>query len=98
MAKTPQDHKTKSDGTVTVQGVTLSITAEDLDDFELLDYLSRINEGDPLAVGPFMHRLVPDRAKFREVMDTLRHPETGRVPSEAVAQFMKELLAALAPS
>lgn len=88
----------KHDGTVTVQGITLPISPETLDDFELIDYMSRLNEGDALAVAPFLHRLVPDKALFRQVMDTLRDPETGRVPTEKVGAFMTELLQEIAPS
>ncbi|MBS5976825.1 MAG: hypothetical protein KIA99_04395 [Actinomyces urogenitalis] len=94
----PQDHKTGADGTVTVHGVTISITSDDLDDFELIDYLSRVNDGDPLAVAPLLHRLIPDKAVYRQVMDVLRDPETGRVPTEAAATFMTELLGEVVPS
>lgn len=85
-------------GTVTVRGITLPLSADDLDDFELIDYVSRVAEGDAMAVAPLIHRLIPDKGNYRKVMDALRDPDTGRVPTEAVGEFVTELLSELNPS
>lgn len=96
----PQDHKQKvstKDGvsTVTIKGVTVSVDKDALDDFELLDDLAKMQDGDGARIASVAHRLFGD--DFKKVMDGLRG-ENGRVSVETASEFISELLAAISPS
>lgn len=98
--KKPQDHKPKVEtidgvSTVTIQGITVHVAKDALDDFELLDDLSQFQEGDGSKLSAVAHRLFGD--DFKVVMDGLRG-ENGRVAIESATEFIKETLEALAPN
>lgn len=103
--KKPQDHKPKAekpevekiDGghRVTYMGATVTIEDDALDDFELLDDIGALQQGDPARLPSVLRRLVGDQ--WREVMVALRG-ENGRVSIESGGQFVSEVLGAIAPS
>lgn len=99
-ATKPADHKPKvetKDGksTVTIKGITVSVEKDALDDFELLDDLAKMQDGDGARIASVAHRLFGD--EFKTVMDGLRG-ENGRVSVTAASEFISELLAAISPS
>lgn len=107
--KKPQDHLEKVekpkvvavDGgkEVTLHGITVTVADEALDDFELLDSLSRVQFGEKEDRGrllPIFRQLVGEDG-YTAVMDGLRG-ENGRVPVKAGFDFIQELLGALNPN
>lgn len=106
-AKKPTDRKPKAeDGpaerTITVRGITLTVAAEALDDFELLDDLALLEDegaADNLrasALPRILRRVAGDQA--RALMAAARDPETGRLSVEGGATLVGEVLAALSPN
>lgn len=99
-AKKPADRKapdTKPAETIDVEvrGVALSLPREALDDFELLDDLDQLEQGNPARLPSVLRRLVGDQ--WREVMDALRG-ESGRVSVEDGAGFVAEVMEAVSPN
>lgn len=99
-ATKPADRKPKvetKDGisTVTIKGITVKVEKDALDDFELLDDLAKMQDGDGARITSVAHRLFGD--DFKTVMDGLRG-DNGRVSVETASEFISELLAAIAPS
>lgn len=98
--KKPQDHKPKVDtidgvSTVTIQGITVSVPQDVLDDFELLDDMSQLQEGNGTKLSSVARRLFGDN--FKTVMDALRG-DNGRVSIEATTKFIQAVLEAVAPN
>ena len=94
----PADHLPKKDAarTVTVRGAQFDVPADALDDFELLDDLSELENGQAQRLPGVLKRLIgPDQ--FRKAMDLLRG-ESGRVSTEDGAKFVSEILEAVAPN
>lgn len=104
--KTPQDHLPKKttteavDRTVEVQGLTLTIAADSLNDFELLDDLAALDSGDANAAlrMPRVLRGFVGAEQYRQVMDHLRDAETRRVSIDAGVEFIGDLIGALNPN
>ena len=99
-AKKPQDRKEKQatgDLSVTVRGVDVTVPADALDDFELLDRLSRMDDGD-LSQMPAVMRTLVGEVKYRELLETARDKKTGRVTTEAGSRLVHELMDALDPN
>jgi hypothetical protein len=107
--KKPQDHLPKVEKPtvetvaggrkVTIKGVTIVVPDEALDDFELVDELSRVQFGAKEERGRMpliLRRLVGDDG-YQTVMDGLRG-ENGRVPVQAGIEFIQELFGALNPN
>lgn len=99
-AKKPQDRRPKQskDGTQTVKvhGVELTIVGDALDDFELLDDLAALDDGEGQRLPKVMRRLVGE--KWRDVMSALRDEETGRVSVDDAGTFIHDVLEAVAPN
>lgn len=91
-AKKPTDRRSKasSDGShkVEVNGRAWTVSAEALDDFELLDDLGEIETGNAAPMPRVLKRLL-GAEQYREALDSLRDPETGRVGVEAGADFVR---------
>lgn len=107
--KKPQDHQPKIekpkvetvDGgkRVTIKGVTVTVPDEAIDDFELVEELSRVQFGSKEERGRLpliLRRLIGDDG-YRAVMDDLR-ATNGRVPVQAGFEFIQELFGALNPN
>lgn len=107
--KKPQDHLPKTekpkvevvDGgrKVTLKGVTITVPDEAIDDFELVEELSRVQFGSKSDKGwmpSILRRLVGDDG-YKTVMDGLR-AENGRVPVQAGFEYIQELFKALNPN
>lgn len=105
--KKPQDHKPKAEDVkvekveggrkVTLHGVTVTVTDDALDDFELLDDLRAVDvDKNASRLPALLRRLVGD--DFSAVMDSLRAQHSGRVPIEAGGQFIRDLFGALNPN
>lgn len=99
-AKKPADHKPKQAAasdvlTVTAAGQDWTVPATALDDFELLDDLGRLEDGDAARLPRIMRRLLGD--DYARALDTLRDDE-GRVRIEPASEFITELLTGLDPN
>lgn len=98
----PQDHLAKKSDTLTatVGGVEYTIDSDALNDFELLDDLRMLDSGDPQAAlsMPRVLKSFLGAEQYRAAMNSLRDPETGRVPIEAGGKFVGELLGSLNPN
>lgn len=98
-AKKPQDRKPAA-GTPTkveVRGIAITIPADALDDFELLDDLNALEEGNATRLPAVLHRLV-DKDTYKALMDAVRDPDTGRVTTERGVGLVGEILQAAAPN
>lgn len=98
--KKPQDHKPKVEtidgiSTLTIQGITVHVAKDALDDFELLDDMSQLQEGNGTKLSSVARRLFGD--EFKQVMDALRG-ENGRVSIEATTKFIQAVLESVAPN
>src|SRR5690606_21826337 len=100
--KKPQDRKPKAtevDGKDALQinfrdvDVTVPLTV--LDDFELLDDLDALDQGDATRLPRLLRRVAGD--KYRALLDTARDGD-GHVSIEAGGNLVAELLAALDPN
>lgn len=80
---------------VEIQGIPLTLDPNVFDDFELLDTLNEIQEGNALKSPAFLRKVMGDQ--YKTVLEYLRDPASGRVPASRVAPFMQELMEALAP-
>ena len=100
-AKQPTDRKPKAeDGpevvTATVRGVTIEISADVMDDFELLDDLARLDDQDPSRMPALLRKLAGD--KYRELLETARDKDTGKVTIEAGGALIGEIFEAIDPN
>lgn len=96
--KKPQDRKPKVSDvhTVTVHGETLTVPADALDDFELLDDLARVESGEGQRLPSLLRRLLGE--DYKRALDLVRDEETGRVPLDAGATLVQDILGALNPN
>lgn len=100
-AKKPQDRRKKvvvKDGyrIATLNGVEVRVHEDLLDDFELLDELSYIEEN-PGFSGRILRRMV-GKDTYGELLDKARDPETGKVSVEAGAAILSDLFDLLTPN
>lgn len=99
-AKTPQDRKpkvTRKDGTatVTIDGITVTVPDDVMDDFELLMDLGEMQEGNAAKMTSVFKRLLADQGA--KVLDGLRE-ESGRVKATRASQWIFDLFQALRPN
>ena len=95
--KKPQDRQPKKSdvGKVTVEGVTVSVDVDALDDFELLDDLSQMQDGNGARVTSAFRRMFGDDSS--RILDELRE-ESGRVRLSRASKFMMSVMQGLAPN
>ena len=95
--KKPQDRKPKKSDVrvVTISGVKVSVAADVLDDFELLDDLSSLQDGNGSRLPAILKRLVGD--DYKRVLDGLRS-DSGRVSVTSASEFITELFKEIAPN
>ena len=99
-AKVPQDRQQKAteqdgDRTVTVAGRDWTVPADALDDFELLDDLGALEDGNAARLPRIMRRLLGD--DYKAALDVIRDDD-GRVRIEPAGEFIQELLGGLNPN
>lgn len=98
----PQDRRPKArvkvdDRTVTIGGHEYVIVGDALDDFEILDDLQQVQNGE-IARLPILLRRILGTDAYLVAMNRLRSPETGRVTIEAGTDFVSAILDGLAPN
>lgn len=84
---------------VTVEGVTVTISPDTLDDWDVMELLEDLQddpEGNALKVVPLMRRILGD--DYTHVKDALRDPATGRLPTGRMAAFLTGLFEQLNPN
>lgn len=86
----------KKDKQIEVQGLKLNIDTDVFDDFDLIDALDQINEGNALRIAGALRAVCGEH--FNEVREHLRDGETGRIPVESAAKFFTDLAQAVAPN
>lgn len=75
----------------------VTVPTDALNDFELLDEMRAIDVDRNAAMMPaVLRRLIGD--DFRQVMDALRDPDTGRVTIDAATAWIRSLMEALNPN
>lgn len=99
--KKPQDRKPKAVAapdsyTIEVRGETLTVPADALDDFELLDDLAQVEEGKGQRLPALLRRLLGD--DYSRALDLIRDEESGRVRLEDGASLVQDILVALNPN
>lgn len=80
---------------VTINGTTVTVANEALDDFELLDDLSQLEDGKASRLPSVARRLFGD--DYRSILDELRGPN-GRVQIERATEFIRDVFGALNPN
>lgn len=84
---TPAPEQTK---TVVVNGIELSLTYEQVNDFRFVDALQQVESGaNPLEMASIMRTICGD--KYQEVLASLEEPN-GRIPVEKVGEFVEEFM------
>lgn len=106
-AKVPQDRKPAATAeaeatktatmTVSVGGQEWEVPTSVLDDFELLGHLNDLQSGQ-IASTPIVLQAFLGAAQTAKVMDSLRDPDTGRVPVQAGVDFVYELVGSVNPN
>lgn len=93
-AKVPEDHKAPTDPTLpakialTVRGVDVKVDPADLDDFELMTDIGRMDDGDISRLGVALRRIVGPQT-YVALMETCRDEKTGKVSlDDGTAMFM----------
>ena len=100
--KQPTDRKPKATEagpevvTARVRGIGIEISADIMDDFELLDDLARLDDQDPSRMPALLRKLAGD--KYRELLETARDKETGKVTIEAGGALIGEIFEAIDPN
>lgn len=98
--KKPADRKAKASTddslSVTFRGVDLQVPTEVLNDFELLDDLDALDQGDVTRLPRLLRRVAGE--KYRDLLETARDSKTGRVSIDEGGNLVAELLAALDPN
>lgn len=94
--KAPQDRKPKAGEPhkVDVDGKTWTIEPDALDDFELLDDLGAVEAGNAARLPSTLRRLLGP-VQYKAALNSLRDADTGRVPVEAGAEFVKAIFEGL---
>lgn len=95
--ETPKVEKIEGGRKVTISGITVTVSDDALDDFELLDDLRAVDvDKNTSRLPALLRRIVGDG--YEAVMDALRVQGNGRVRIEAGTTFIKDLFGALNPN
>lgn len=98
----PELQARTSDGKTVEKGgnkvmLSVTVTTDALDDFELLDDLRAIDvDKNASRLPALLRRLVRD--EYGSVMDALREPKSGRVRIEPAQVWLRDLMEALNPN
>ncbi len=95
--KKPQDRKPKAakDLSVSVDGVSVTVSPDALDDFELLDDLSGLQDGNAAKLPSILRRLAGD--DYKRILDELRG-DAGRVSVKRATEFIGDLIQEISPN
>lgn len=106
--KQPEDHQAKVEKAkveevegariVTLNGHEYRIENEVFDDFELLDDLRAVQDSEDASRMPALLRRMLGNDGYKEAMNALRDPDTGRVGIEAGSLLVWDLFKALDPN
>lgn len=77
----------------TATGFEISLNESSVDDMELLELVSRVNDGEVTAYPKLARRLLGEEG-LKKLYDHIR-TEDGRVPIEAFSQELTEILTSL---
>lgn len=96
--KKPADRKPPADAPIEVEvrGKKFTIDRDALDDFELLDDLARVEDGQGQRLPSLLRRLLGE--DYKTALELIRDKETGRVSLETGAELVNEIFAAVDPS
>ena len=78
---------------ITYQGRTWLLDPAVMDDYELLDAISRVDSGDMVALPTMLRRLLGDQ--YRDAMDAMRSAPGARIHLEEAAEWVKGFLVAV---
>lgn len=97
-AKKPADRKPKKGEprAIKVGDLELTIDPDLLDDFELMDDIARLEEGEPQRAPSVLRRILGDD-QFRQAMATLRD-DKGKVRMSAAMEFFQSVFKAFSPN
>ena len=102
MATTPQDHLNKQNGKVTVEGITLSVPAERVKDWDVVEGIAVMQDEastEPeklVASVRVMRRLFAD--DYERVKKELRAARDGELTADVMGEFLTGVFKALNPS
>lgn len=83
---------------VTVMGITLTISPQMFDDLDIVEqlyYLTSSDEQNPFSVVPLLKKICG--VQYPEVKKRLRQDD-GRIPLKTVADFLKQVMEQAAPN
>lgn len=89
------DARTVKARRVTIDGITVTVADEALDDFELLDDLAQLENKKATKLPAVARRLFGD--SYGDVLESLRGAN-GRVPIEKASKFIGDVFGALNPN
>lgn len=96
-AETPKVEKVDGGRKVTISGITVTVSDDALDDFELLDDLRAVDVDQNASRLPaLLRRVVGD--DYPTVMDALRKKGEGRVKILDATEFIRDLFGVLNPN
>lgn len=81
---------------LTVRDIDLTIDLDVLDDFELLDMMASLEDGNTLEAPRILRRIIGP--EYQNVKRALRDPETGRITGDVSVEFIRDLFAGLDPN
>lgn len=95
----PQDRKPKAEEqtaaiTVTVDDVTVTLDADSMDDYELMEDVAKIDDGQHYRIGRVLEKLLGADA-HSAVKEKFREPDSGKVRMEGIVMFFHEVMKAV---
>lgn len=78
-----------SDKPIIVDGIKVNITADDLDDIEILELLAEVEENGAKIV-VLLKKLFGEE-KYKEIKEALRDQETGRTKTSRIMDWFGEV-------
>lgn len=90
--------KTTAENTrnLTIRGIDIHVDMDALDDFELLDMMASLEDGNALQAPRILRRIIGP--EYQNVMRALRDPETGRITGDVAVEFIRDLFTGLDPN
>lgn len=97
--KTVQAPETPADGMIKldVNGIKVAVNVTDLDDVDVLYKLRDANNGDLFAALDVIDVMIGEEQR-RQLVDTIRDPQTGRASAEQLGGLLEDLFRAIPKS